>query len=252
MALTIDLNCDLGEGFGVYQLGQDKEMLTLVSSCNIACGFHAGDPTTIRHTIELALENMVAIGAHPGYPDLVGFGRRAMQVSPQEVEDMVMYQVAALKGMVEAYGGTLHHVKPHGALYNTAAKESDIAHAIARAVARTAPNAILYGLTDSTLINAAEAIGLAVAHEVFADRTYQADGSLTPRTAPQAILHNETEAVEQVLMMIEQQKVQTVNGQLVSIKADTLCLHGDHPNAVSFARALRQVLAEKGVQISAP
>ncbi|MDQ4123328.1 MAG: LamB/YcsF family protein [Acidobacteriota bacterium] len=247
--ISIDLNCDMGESFGAWQMGNDRALMDYCSSINIACGFHAGDATVIRKTIETALEKRVAIGAHPSFPDLQGFGRRAMQLSAQEVFDVVLYQVAAVHGMTAALGGKLHHVKPHGALYNEAAKKPELAAAIARAVKAVDEGLIFFGLSGSFLISEAEKIGLKTASEVFADRTYRSDGSLTPRNDPNALIHDTNKAVEQVLQMIQTQTVTATNGETVSLRAETVCIHGDSANAVEFAAAVRQKLIEKGVGI---
>lgn len=246
---SVDLNCDMGESFGAWQMGRDAELMDYVSSINIACGFHAGDASVIRKTIETAIKKDVAIGAHPSFPDLQGFGRRAMSLSAQEVFDIVLYQVSALKGICEAHGTTLHHVKPHGALYNQAAKDVNLAEAIAKAVKAIDENLIFYGLSNSFLISEAEKIDLKTASEVFADRTYQADGTLTPRSEPNALIHDTEKAVSQVLQMIKEQSVTAVTGKKVSLKAETVCLHGDGANALEFAAAIHQKLTEKGILI---
>lgn len=245
----IDLNCDMGESFGAWKIGNDETLLELVSSANIACGFHAGDASTMRKTAELALQKNVAIGAHPGYPDLQGFGRRNMQFSPQEVYDICVYQIGAMFGTVRALGGKLHHVKPHGALYNMAAKDQNLAKAIAEATKAIHPDLILYGLAGSFLISEAEKIGLKTASEVFADRTYQNDGSLTPRTQPNAMIEDTQTAVNQVIMMIEKQCVISTDGNEVPLKADTVCIHGDGIHAVAFARELRKELIFRRILI---
>ncbi|MFT2011126.1 LamB/YcsF family protein [Pontibacter sp. 13R65] len=249
---TVDLNCDLGESFGHYSLGNDAAMTPFVSSVNIACGFHAGDPAVMRHTVALALEQQVAIGAHPGLPDLIGFGRRNMAVTPSEVFEMVVYQIGALLAFTKAAGGVLHHVKPHGALYNMAATSSSLSEAIAEAVYKIHPEAILYGLAGSQLIEAGQKIGLKTASEVFADRTYQQDGTLSPRSSPGALIESEEQAVQQVLRMIKEGKVLSQQGQDVSIQADTVCIHGDGPHALSFARHIKSVLQQEGITIKAP
>jgi UPF0271 protein len=231
-------------------MGRDAELMDYVSSVNIACGFHAGDAGTMRETVETAMEKGVAIGAHPSYPDLQGFGRRNMALSPQEVFDIVLYQVAALKGICESFGGTLHHVKPHGALYNQAAKDSALSAAIAKAVSRIDRNLILYGGSGSFLISEAEAAGLKTGSEVFADRTYQADGSLTPRTRPDALIHDTDKATAQVLQMVRSQSVTAIDGETVPLKAETICIHGDGENALEFARAIREKLEQNGIRIS--
>jgi len=247
---TIDLNCDFGESFGVYRIGQE-EILSYVTSVNIACGFHAGDPLVMRQTVQLAVRHGVAIGAHPGLPDLLGFGRRMMAVSPEEVYAYVVYQIGALSAFVKAEGGVMTHVKPHGALYNMAAKDTALSEAIAKAVYDVDPSLVLYGLAGSELICAGQAYGLRTASEVFADRTYQADGSLTPRSDPQAVIADEDEAVKQVLTMIRDRRVRSVQGSDVTIEADTVCLHGDNRQAVRFAKRLREALQKEGVAIQA-
>jgi UPF0271 protein len=247
--LSVDLNCDMGESFGAWQMGRDAELMDYVSSINVACGFHAGDASVIRKTIETAIKKDVAIGAHPSFPDLQGFGRRAMSLSAREIFDVVLYQVSALKGICEAFGTTLHHVKPHGALYNQAAKDAKLAEAIAQAVKAIDENLILYGLSNSFLISEAERINLKTASEVFADRAYQADGTLTPRTEPNALIEETEQAVSQVLQLIREQSVTAVTSEIVSLKSETVCIHGDGENALEFATAIHQKLIEKGILI---
>ena len=213
MSEKIDLNCDMGESFGAWQMGSDTELMDYVSSVNIACGFHAGDASVIRKTIETAKHKGVSVGAHPSFPDLQGFGRREMKLSPEEVFDAVLYQIAAVKGICEAQGIKLHHVKPHGALYNQAAKDQTLAKAIAGAVKALDPHLILYGLSGSNLISEAEKIGLTTASEVFADRTYTEDGSLTARTEANALIKDTGQAVAQVLQMITDQTVTATSGK---------------------------------------
>jgi UPF0271 protein len=246
---SIDLNCDMGESFGVWRMGCDAELMNYVSSVNIACGFHAGDATVMRETVQMALQKGVAVGAHPSFPDLQGFGRREMRLSEQEIFDVVLYQVSALKGICEALGAKLRHVKPHGALYNQAAKSSKIARAIAEAVKAIDVNLIFYGLSGSFLIFEAENIHLKTASEVFADRTYQADGSLTPRTEPNALIETSERAVSQILQIIEYQTVTATSGETAAIKAETVCIHGDSGNALEFARSIREKLIENKIQI---
>ncbi|GAA4295074.1 5-oxoprolinase subunit PxpA [Nibribacter koreensis] len=250
-SLTVDVNCDLGESFGAYHLGNDEAILPFVTSANIACGFHAGDPSVMKKTVRLALANSVAIGAHPGFPDLVGFGRREMAATPEEVYDMVVYQIGALSAFVQAQGGQLHHVKPHGALYNMAAVNAGLAQAIAEAVYHVHPNSILYGLAGSELITAGQKLGLTVAQEVFADRTYQADGTLTSRKQPHALIIDQHEAVAQVLRMVQEGKVRSQQGTDVQIQADTICVHGDGAHALEFARILHQTLTQEGITLKA-
>ncbi|WP_276496332.1 LamB/YcsF family protein [Pontibacter litorisediminis] len=250
--LSVDLNCDMGEGFGAWHMGHDSELLNYVSSANIACGFHAGDPATMKKTVRLALAKRVAIGAHPGLPDLAGFGRREMAVSAEEVYDMVVYQVGALQAFARAEGVRLHHVKPHGALYNMAATNAALAEAIAEAVSKVDAELILFGLAGSKLVKAGEKCGLRTASEVFADRTYQPDGTLTPRRQPNALITNQDEAVQQVLRMVQEGKVRSQQGTEVSIKADTVCIHGDGPHALPFARLIHERLSAEGIHLSAP
>lgn len=241
----------MGESFGAWRMGRDAELMDYVSSINIACGFHAGDPTIIAETIKTAIKKGVSVGAHPSYPDLQGFGRREMALSPEEVFDIVLYQIAAVKGICEAYGIKLHHVKPHGALYNRAAKDPALAKAIVKAVKTLDKNLVFYGLAGSHLISEAEKIGLKTASEVFADRTYQPDGTLTPRTEPGALIENAERAVAQVLEMVKDQTVTAVSGEKIPIKADTVCIHGDTPQAPEFARTIRERLIKNGIEVSA-
>ena len=248
---TLDLNCDMGEGFGAWKMGDDKALLDYVTSANIACGFHAGDPGTIHRTVKLALQKGVAVGAHPSLPDLLGFGRRRMNVSATEAYDMVLFQIGAVAGFATACGGRLAHVKPHGALYNMAAKDRPLAQAIAQAVKDFDPRLVLFGLSGSELVRAGEQAGLKTASEVFADRTYQRDGSLTPRTQADAMIHDGEASIVQVKRMIEEGKVKSLDGPDVVVRADTLCIHGDEPNAVDFAKRIRRVLDADGVRVAA-
>ncbi|KYD15733.1 LamB/YcsF family protein [Geobacillus sp. 44B] len=247
--MRIDLNCDFGESFGIYRLGEEKEILQYVTSVNVACGFHAGDPLVMRKTVQMALERKVAIGAHPGFPDLLGFGRRNIAVTPEEAYAYVVYQIGALAAFVKAEGGTMSHVKPHGALYNMAAKDAALAEAIAKAVYDVDPALILYGLAGSELIRAGKKFGLRTANEVFADRTYQNDGSLTPRSDPRALIVDEQEAVQQVLTMVKEKRVRSLQGIDVPIEAETVCIHGDGKKAVLFAKRLYEALRQEGVGV---
>ncbi len=244
----IDLNCDMGEGFGVWCMGDDRALLAVVSSANVACGFHAGDPGTMRTTARLALERGVAVGAHPSLPDLQGFGRREMHIGKAEAYDLVVYQVAALAGICRTLGGRLNHVKPHGALYNMAARDGRLAEAVARAVADLDRGLVLYALAGRELVRAGRAAGLRVASEVFADRTYQPDGTLTPRSRPDAVIADAGAALAQVERMLGGE-VQAVDGSRIAIEADTLCIHGDTPGAVAFAQRIRARLAELDVAV---
>jgi UPF0271 protein len=248
--VNIDINCDLGEGFGIYQLGRDEEILDYVTSANIACGFHAGDPSIMRKTVKMALEKHVGIGAHPGFSDLAGFGRRAIDISPEEVYDLVIYQIGALQAFVKSEGGKLQHVKPHGALYNMAAKSFPISEAIAEAIYRVEPELILFGLAGSELIKAGKKIGLLTASEVFADRTYQEDGSLTSRREANALINEQNAAVNQVIRMINQGSVTTASGKDIPITADTVCIHGDNEKALDFARFISSCLNESGITVT--
>lgn len=250
---TIDLNCDLGESFGAYKMGNDDEILPFVSSINVACGFHAGDPTVMRKTVEKALQHNVAIGAHPGFPDLIGFGRRNMNVSASEVYDYVLYQIGALDAFVKAAGGKMHHVKPHGALYNMVATNSEIADAIAKAIYHINPNLLLYGLANSeAFIQAAEKYNITLVQEAFADRTYKQDGTLTSRTEENALIKNEDEAIKQVLQMVKEGYVRAVSGEKVAVQAQTICLHGDGEKAVQFAKKIYRTFELNGISICAP
>lgn len=250
--MTIDLNCDMGESFGAWPLGNDAALMQYITSANIACGFHAGDPLIMRKTVQLALKYHVAIGAHPGFPDLQGFGRREIKMSPEEVFTMTLYQIGALQAIVRAEGGTLHHVKPHGALYNMAAQDRKLADAIARATRQAGADLVLYGLSGSALIEAAKAIGLRTANEVFADRSYQDDGSLTPRNRQDALIEDTVAAVEQAMGMVRKQSVVSTGGKLVSLVAETICLHGDGAHAVEFAAAIHAALKGEAIQLKAP
>ncbi|MGF9700246.1 5-oxoprolinase subunit PxpA [Paenibacillus sp. MABNR03] len=244
---TVDINCDLGESYGVYRMQWDEAVLPLITSANIACGYHAGDPATMRSTVERALEHQVAIGAHPGLPDLQGFGRRRMEITPQEAYDMVVYQIGALDAFVRSYGGCMHHVKPHGALYNMAAENMVLAEAIARAVYNVRPELYLYGLAGSQLIQAADRIGLRSVSEVFADRTYGSDGKLTPRSQAGAVIQQTELALAQVLRMVREGIVVSTEGAQVPLKAETICIHGDGEHALFFAREIRIRLEAEGM-----
>ena len=248
--MRIDLNSDLGESFGPWPMGQDSSLMTSITSANIACGFHAGDPGAMRQTLALAKDRGVAVGAHPGFPDLVGFGRREMKATPREVEDFVLYQVAALAGMASAQGLSLQHVKAHGALYNMACKDRALADAIARATAAFDRTLILLGLHNTEVLQAGKAAGLRVAAEVFADRAYERDGSLVSRSKPGSVINNERAVVERAVRMVKQKEVVTVDGETIGLQADTICLHGDTPGAAELARAVRRGLEAAGIQIA--
>jgi len=247
--MVIDLNCDMGESFGAWTMGDDAGVMPHVSSVNIACGFHAGDFTTMQRTVILATEHGVAIGAHVSLPDLQGFGRREMAISPAEAHAATLYQIGALAAFVHAQGQRLHHVKPHGALYNMAAKDAGLAEAIANAVRDFDAQLILVGLAGSALPHAGAQLGLVVAHEAFADRRYRADGSLMPRREEGAVLEDVDAAVAQAVQIATHGNASTRDGRLVDIRADTICVHGDRPNAAIFARRLNAALKNAGVGI---
>lgn len=249
--LRIDLNADVGESFGPWPMGDDAALMPSLTSANIACGVHAGDPGVMRRTLQLARTHGVAVGAHPGFPDLQGFGRRDMRLSPQEVEDLVLYQVGALAGIAAAEGMRLQHVKAHGALYNMAAREAPLAAAIARAVAAIDRSLVLFGLPGSALLAEGARAGLSVAAEIFADRSYEADGSLTPRHRPGSVISDPSVVVERAVAMVTTRTVVATTGEQVALQADTLCLHGDTPGAAELARRLRAALESRGVLVVA-
>ncbi len=249
---SIDLNCDMGESFGLWHMGDDEAVLPHVTSINVACGLHAGDWNVMHRTVKAAFEKNVAVGAHPSLPDLQGFGRRAMLLSADEAYDIVLYQVGALSAFCRVLGKRLSHVKAHGALYNMAAKDAALASAIARAVADFDPALILFGLAGSALIQAGRDAGLQVANEVFADRTYQADGSLTPRSRPGSMITHVKDALAQVESMLTRARVHALDGTEVPIEADTICIHGDKPGAAQFAKELRASLARLGIEVKRP
>ena len=245
----VDLNCDMGESFGAYRIGADEEVFPFITSANVACGFHGGDPSVMRSTLALARQQGVAIGAHPGLPDLIGFGRRALEVTPDDVYDMVVYQVGALLGFAHAAQMRLQHVKAHGALYNMAAIRADVAAAIAHAVRDVDCELVLFGLPGSHLIGQAESAGLVTAREAFADRNYMSDGSLVSRRRPDAHVHNPDEAVQRAIRMVREGKVRSIDGVDVSIAIDTICIHGDGPHASEFARRLREGFQAEGISV---
>lgn len=246
---SIDLNADLGESFGAFHMGQDEQILPWITSTNIACGYHGGDPQTIFRTVKMAVQHQVYIGAHPSLPDLMGFGRRKMQISPDEIYSLIIYQLGSLHAFAHICGTKLHHVKPHGALYNMSADDEVTAEAIAKAVHDFNPDLILFGLAQSKSIQAAKKYGLRVAEEVFADRTYQPDGTLTPRTSPQAMIHDVEQAVHQVLQIVVKKQVKAINGEVIPLHGDTVCIHGDHPQASTFVKKLHRTLRAKGIEI---
>ena len=250
MMARIDLNCDLGESFGAYTIGMDDKVIPLISSCNIACGYHASDPEVMQKTIRMAKEAGIGIGAHPGFPDLMGFGRRNMNVSPAQAGAYVTYQLGALYAFAKSAGVRLQHVKPHGALYNMAGKDYSLALAIARAVQAFDPELILMGLSGSESVKAAEDIGLKAAREVFADRAYMPDGSLMPRTMEGAVIHDEALAIRRVVRMIKEHKVTACDGTDIEIVPDSICVHGDNEKALTFVTQIRAALEAEDIEVA--
>jgi len=248
---TIDLNADVGESLGPWPMGDDEHLIPLVSSVNIACGFHAGDPLTIERTVRLAIAAGAAIGAHPGYPDLAGFGRRDLDMAPDELEAALIYQVAAVAGLARAAGAELRHVKPHGALYNRAAHDERLADSIARAIRRFSAELILVALAGSRLVDAGRAAGLAIAEEAFPDRAYEPDGLLRSRRLPDAVLTDSAAVAARAVEMARDGVVTATDGMVIPLRADTLCLHGDTPGAAEHARAVRDALEAAGIGIAA-
>ncbi|WP_318618113.1 5-oxoprolinase subunit PxpA [Sporosarcina sp. YIM B06819] len=247
--MRIDLNADVGESYGAFTIGEDAALLTSITSANIACGFHAGDFNVMRQTVEMAVNHNVSIGAHPGYPDIQGFGRRAMAMPPRDIYNMVVYQIGALKQFCAIQGVAVTHVKPHGALYNTAAIDVRVANAIAEAVYDTVPEAYLFGLCHSELLSAGKRIGLQTAGEAFADRRYDEAGRLCSRLLPTAVLHTDEEIEQQVMDIVLHGRVQTITGTTIALEADTLCFHGDGINVAKRVRQMRQALETAGVSI---
>jgi UPF0271 protein len=250
-SMRIDLNADVGESFGAYTIGHDAILLPHITSANVACGFHAGDPGVMRATVALAKQNRVAIGAHPGFPDLVGFGRRELHATPREVEDLVVYQIGALAAVAAAQGERLQHVKPHGALFNMAARDGALADAIARATAAVDRSLVLFGLAGSELVASGARAGLRTASEVFADRAYAPDGTLVSRRVPGAVLHDADVVVERIVRMVRERAVEAVDGSKVRLEADTICVHGDTPGAADLAARIRQALTRAGIDVKA-
>ena len=246
----VDLNADLGESFGTYVIGMDAEVLKYITSANVACGFHAGDPLVMEKTVALAKGARTAVGAHPGYPDLMGFGRRNISVSPEEAKAYIKYQVGALTAFTKACGIKLQHVKPHGAFYNMAAKDEKLAIAICQGIREVDQDLILLGLAGSQHIKAAEMVGLRAASEVFADRGYMDDGTLVPRKMPGAMIHDRAQAIARTVRMVKEGVVETASGNLISIKADSICVHGDNPDAIGFVHDIREALCAEGVNVT--
>ena len=246
----VDLNADLGESFGAYTIGMDAEVLCHITSANVACGFHAGDPIVMQKTLALAKERGAAVGAHPGFPDLQGFGRRNLSISPDEAYAYTVYQVGALAAFAKAQGLSLQHVKPHGAFYNMAAKDAALAEAICRGVKDVDAGLIFLGLAGSEHIRAAEKVGLKAASEVFADRGYREDGTLVPRREAGAMIHDRAVAIARTVRMVTEGVVETVTGKTIAIKADSICVHGDNPDAIGFVKDIRDALTQSGVTVT--
>ena len=247
MGSVIDFNCDMGESFGMYKMGLDEEVIKYITSANIACGFHAGDPTWMKATVDLAEERGVAIGAHPSFPDLAGFGRRNMIVSPEEARNDVIYQMGALQAFTST--GRLQHVKPHGAMYNMAVDDETLARAICEAALEVDENVVLLALAGSAWIGIARDMGLRVGREIFADRALNPDGTLVSRSQPGSVIHETSEVVERSLRMVTEGRATAVNGDVIEVEADSLCLHGDTPGAVEMAKELKRGLEAEGVSI---
>ncbi|MGE5244871.1 MAG: LamB/YcsF family protein [Betaproteobacteria bacterium] len=249
--MRIDINSDMGESFGAYTIGHDAGLMKAITSANVAAGFHAGDPSVLRGTIRMAKAHGVAVGAHPGFPDLVGFGRRELNVTPREAEDLVLYQVAAVAGVAAAEGVRLQHVKPHGALFNMAVRNPELSAAIARAVAAFDRGLILFGLPGSEILAAGKTAGLRVAAEVFADRAYEPDGSLVSRRKPGAVIHDPEAVVARAVRMAKERTVVAADGSIVSLDAETICVHGDTPGSDDLAARIRHGLEAAGVTVKA-
>jgi UPF0271 protein len=247
--MQIDINCDMGESFGAWPMGADDQVMPHITSANIACGAHAGDPAVMRRTVRLARDAGVSVGAHPGFADLQGFGRREMQMPPPEVEDSVLAQIGALAAIARAEHSALRHVKAHGALYNMAARDRPLADAIARAIAAFDPSLIMFGLPGSAMIDAGCDAGLRVAAEGFADRAYQPDGSLTPRSQPGAVIHDPDAVVSRAVRMVRDGVVLTASGQEIPLRIDTICVHGDTPGAPELTRRIRAGLEAAGIAV---
>ena len=246
----IDLNCDLGESFGAYVIGRDEEVIRHISSANVACGYHAGDPMVMEKTVRMAKENGVSIGAHPGFPDLMGFGRRNMNISPDEARTYLKYQIGALRAFCDSYDVPLVHVKPHGALYNMAAKDRKLADALAQAVYEVDKNLIFLGLSGSLMLEAAKEKGLRCASEVFADRAYNADGSLVARGTPGAVIHDVDLCVKRIVGMVKDHRVTAITGEEIELSPQSICVHGDNAEAVAFVKHIRETLEAEGIEVT--
>ncbi len=247
--MKIDLNADLGESFSTYKIGNDEELMNYISSANIACGWHGGDPMIMRKTVKLAKEKNVAIGAHPSYPDKLGFGRRYMRISAEEAKNYMLYQIGALYAFAKAEGLKMQHVKPHGALYNAMVKEEELARGIIEGILEFDKNLIFIGPSNSKIMDMARDMGARVAHEVFADRAYNSDGTLAPRGKHGAVIEDKEEIANRVVSIIKDGGISSIDGEWVELKADTICIHGDNPNAVEIAKYLREILRDEGIEI---
>jgi UPF0271 protein len=243
----IDINCDMGESFGNYTIGNDNEIFPHITSCNVACGFHAGDPIHIENTIKSALKHNVRVGAHPGYPDLAGFGRRKMNIPFNELVSIVKYQIAALKSLTESHGGNLDYVKPHGALYNSAAKSKNESKAIVNAILNLDPELKFMGLAGSVMETVAKELGVEFIPEAFADRKYGEDGFLLPRSVPGSVINDADEAASQVLIIVNDRKLVTITGTIKEVNAKSICIHGDNPSAVSILKRISEMFDVHGI-----
>ncbi len=249
MGVKVDLNSDLGESFGRYRLGLDEEVMKYITSANVATGWHAGDPLVMRRTVRLAKERNVVVGAHPGYPDLLGFGRRYMKLKPEEAKNYILYQVGALQAFTKAEGLELQHVKPHGALYNALVREEELARAIVEGISEFDRRLIFVALSGSRPTEIAEELGVKVAHEAFADRAYNPDGTLVSRSKPGAVIHDKELIAERVVSMVKDGGVRAINGEWIELKVDTICVHGDNPKAVEIAAHIKNVLEREEVDV---
>jgi UPF0271 protein len=252
MQKKIDLNSDVGESFGIYKIGFDEEVIPLISSANIACGFHAGDPSVMKRTLDIARKHSVGAGAHPGLPDLIGFGRRKMDVSLEEIKDYVTYQIGALQAVARSQGMSLQHVKPHGALYNMAVENVDIWEAIAETLSVLDKDLILVALAGPNrgqLEAIAARHSIRIAFEFFADRAYNSDGSLVSRKTPGAVLHDEEGVADRIVKLVSEGKVSAIDGSDMVLKADTICVHGDNPEALALVRKIREALTASGIEV---
>ena len=248
--MKIDINCDMGESFGRYQLGLDAEIMPFISSANIACGFHAGDPNVMHNTVRIAVEHGVGVGAHPGFPDLVGFGRRNLSMQADELRDAIIYQVGALMGFTQMFGATIQHVKPHGAMYNMAADNENMARTIVETLLKLNDQLILFGLSGSKILKIAREAGLRVAREVFADRAYNEDGSLVSRQQPGSVITDSSEVVQRIVTMVKKRKVTAITGREINLELDTICVHGDTAGAVNHVKHIVHILKQETIEIA--